>query len=143
MLPIPIISGAVSIVKSLFGAGTDAIKGWSERKTMKAQHKINLEAVKQNHEITMAAAGQLADIQADVSTISQMSLTWKDEYLTLIFTIPAILAFIPGMADIVKDGFTALKETPQWYQALLILVAASGLGLRKFVDGLMNKLFGG
>lgn len=135
---IPIISGIVS----LFKMGGGLFTNWQERKLIKAKGKLAIETAKVEHDITMAEQGLIADIQADKSIIDQMSFTWKDEYLTLLFTIPAVLAFIPGMADYAKAGFEALKEMPMWYQILLILVAASGLGLRKFVEVLIAKLTG-
>ena len=122
---------------------TSVVGGYFERKKLKTVHKQDMQMKKQDHDISLAEQGQFADIMADKSIIDQMNLTWKDEYLTLVFTLPAILVFIPGMADYVKEGFLALKETPQWYQILLILVAASGLGLRKFVNLMLEKMGGG
>lgn len=126
---------AVKTVSSVVG-------GYFERKNMKTQHKQDMQTRKQEYEIGLAERGQFADIDADKTTISQMDLTWKDEYLTLVFTIPAILVFIPGMDGYVKDGFNALQQTPDWYQILLVLVAASGLGLRKFVNLVLAKIGG-
>ena len=34
--------------------------------------------------------------------------SWKDEYLTIIFSVPMILAFVPGMENIVQRGFEQL-----------------------------------
>ena len=53
--------------------------------------------------------------------------SWKDEWLTLLFSIPLVLSFCGewGRA-IVADGFTALAGMPQWYQiALGAIVSAS------------------
>lgn len=133
---IPIISGVVG----LFKMGGELFKNWQDRKLIKAQGRIDIEKAKVNHNIKLAEAGQLADIVADQTIIESMSFTWKDEYLTLLFTIPAILCFIPGMADYAREGFEILATMPAWYQILLVLVAASGLGLRKFVDAVLAKL---
>lgn len=135
---IPIISGIVSLVKM----GGQLFKNWQDKKLIQAQAKVEIEIARAKSNINLAEQGQLADITADKSIIDQMAFTWKDEYLTLIFTLPAILVFIPGMADHVGYGFDVLSRLPNWYQYMLILVAASGLGLRKFIDALLAKMGG-
>lgn len=133
---IPIISGAIGLFKMC----GELFANWQKKKLIRAEGKLRIEEAKVNSNIKLAETDQLADIEADKTIIEQMAFTWKDEYLTIIFTVPAVLVFFPGMADYVKEGFLALKETPTWYQILLVLVAASGLGLRKFVDSLLSKL---
>lgn len=135
---IPIISGIVS----LFKMGGGLFSNWQKRKLIKAEGKLAIDKAKVDHNISMAEAGLLADIQADKSIIDQMSFTWKDEYLTLLFTLPAIMVFIPPLQDTAKEGFTILEELPMWYQVMLVLVAASGLGLRKFIEGVLTKITG-
>lgn len=56
--------------------------------------------------------------------------SWKDEYLTIIFSIPLIMAFIPGMEEIVKSGFAQLEAMPEWYQLSLGAVVAASFGIR-------------
>jgi len=52
--------------------------------------------------------------------------SWKDEWFTLLFSIPLVLAFIPPMVPYVERGFIVLDTMPEWYkQALAVLVAAS------------------
>ena len=45
----------------------------------------------------------------------------KDEIVTVIILIPLILVFIPGMEQIVKNGFDRLNELPEWYTYLVFL----------------------
>lgn len=40
---------------------------------------------------------------------------WKDEFVVLIWSIPAIMAFVPGMNEHVTAGFVNLREAPEWY----------------------------
>ena len=56
--------------------------------------------------------------------------SYKDEIITVIVLIPVILVFIPGMEDIVKQGFERLNELPQWYQNVLYVTILAGLGLK-------------
>ena len=56
--------------------------------------------------------------------------SWKDEYLTIIFSVRMILAFVPGMDDIVHHGFQQLEAMPKWYQYSLGCVVAASFGIR-------------
>lgn len=56
--------------------------------------------------------------------------SWKDELVTVVVLIPCVLAFVPGMEDVVKSGFQRLEELPSWYQNLLLLVCTAAVGLR-------------
>lgn len=54
----------------------------------------------------------------------------KDEVVTIAVLIPVILCFIPGMEDVVKNGFDRLAELPEWYTYLLFLTCSAALGIR-------------
>ena len=56
--------------------------------------------------------------------------SWKDELVTIVILIPTILVFIPGMEDVVKNGFARLNELPDWYTYLLFLTVSAALGIR-------------
>ena len=63
--------------------------------------------------------------------------SWKDEVITIVVLIPTILVFIPGMEDVVKNGFQRLNELPEWYTYLLFLTVSAGLGI-KGIDKFKN-----
>ena len=63
--------------------------------------------------------------------------SWKDEWLTILFSIPLILAFIPGMEEVVKNGFAQLQSMPEWYQYSLGVIVAASFGVRS-----ATKFFG-
>ena len=46
--------------------------------------------------------------------------SWKDEFALVVLLAPAILVFIPGMREYVKDGFEILATLPDWYQYLVV-----------------------
>jgi RES domain-containing protein len=56
--------------------------------------------------------------------------SWKDELVTIVILVPCVLAFIPGMEEVVKNGFQRLAELPEWYQYLLFLTCSAALGIR-------------
>ncbi|OUU16195.1 MAG: hypothetical protein CBB97_23305, partial [Candidatus Endolissoclinum sp. TMED37] len=56
--------------------------------------------------------------------------SWKDEWLVILFSIPLILAFIPGMEGVVEQGFAQLEQMPDWYQYSLGVIVAASFGVR-------------
>ena len=64
--------------------------------------------------------------------------SWKDEYLTIIFTIPLIACFIPFLVPYVKEGFIVLEGMPRWYQMTISVIVAASFGVRSVI-GFMNR----
>ena len=56
--------------------------------------------------------------------------SWKDEFWTIVLSIPAIGCFIPGGADVMIKGFEAMKAMPEFYQAWLGVAVLSAFGIR-------------
>ena len=63
-----------------------------------------------------------------------MKTSWKDEYLTLLFSVPLILAFLPQTQEAVLKGFETLSKTPDWYMMLVTGIVAGVFGLRWLVS---------
>ena len=69
------------------------------------------------------------EVQAQASQSS-----WKDEWLTILVSIPLVLAFVPGMDGVLKEGFAVLESCPDWYQYLVGVVFAASFGIKKVTD---------
>jgi hypothetical protein len=98
-----------------------------------------LEKTKANNEVKVATAKAKAavlerqatgEIEWDVEAIKSSAHSWKDEWLTVLFSIPLILAFIPGMDTVVQNGFDQLNRMPEWYQYSLGVIVAASFGIR-------------
>ena len=63
-----------------------------------------------------------------------MKTSWKDEYLTILFSLPLILAFFPQTQETVLKGFETLDKTPEWYMFLVMGIVAGVFGLRWLVS---------
>ncbi len=64
--------------------------------------------------------------------------SWKDEWITLLFSIPLILAFCGEWGNaIVAQGFASLEIMPQWYQIALGGIVSASIGMRS-----VSKFFG-
>ena len=72
------------------------------------------------------------DTNADLEAMRQMQYSWKDEYLTIVFTLPFLYSF----ADVIISGGTtamawkAVALAPQWYQWCLTGIVIATFGLR-------------
>jgi len=58
------------------------------------------------------------------------SHSWKDEWFTVILSIPAIMCFFPEMVIHVENGFIALEKMPEFYQYWLSIAVCTSFGIR-------------
>jgi hypothetical protein len=85
--------------------------------------------------LTNAQAG---DIKWENTSIENSG--WKDEYWTLVISIPAILCFCgPRASQIVTDGFLALQGCPEWYKWCMLISVSSAYGYKKLADFMALK----
>ena len=117
----------MNVLGSLLGLG----KAWLEGKNAKIKAKANAEAA-----VMVQSAKSIADWEALQARNS--GLSWKDEWLTFLFSIPLILAFFPSAVPYVKAVFEVLDQMPDWYQYSLSIIVGASFGVRSAI-GLMNK----
>lgn len=99
----------------------------------KAQNKLDLEVSKAKSEIAKkVAAGEMEwnQVMAEASSSS-----WKDEWLTILVSIPLILAFA-GQEETVIEGFKALEAMPDFYKTAVAVVFAASFGVQQ-----LTKMF--
>lgn len=105
--------------QTLLGPLTNLIGKHLERKAeeKKAVHERKLEAIKQDSNWENINANNAAS-------------SWKDEWFTILFSIPCVLAFFPSMVPVVMQGFDVLNNMPDWYKGFLGAAVAASFGLR-------------
>lgn len=73
---------------------------------------------------------------ADIASAEGMSASLKDEFLTIVLTIPLMVIFYasvwgdPAMTIQVKEAFAAMSTLPEWYQWSFMGCVAATFGLR-------------
>ena len=78
------------------------------------------------------------EIDWDIAAIQATQNSWKDEWITLLFSIPLILAFCGDWGNaIVQAGFASLEGMPRWYQYSLGGIVSASIGMRS-----VSKFFG-
>ena len=65
--------------------------------------------------------------------------SWKDEWFVILLSIPAVMAFIPGLSGYVGMGFAELAKAPDWYLGAFGIAVAASFGFRKFADRMVKK----
>ena len=111
------------MIQALIGPIVNLVGGHLQRKAeeKKAVHERKLEVIKQD--------SNWENIHANNANNS-----WKDEWLTLLFSVPLVMAFFPSAVPYVIDGFKALEEMPEWYRVYLGVIMAASFGVRQLVN---------
>jgi len=115
---------------------TSLVTTWLEGTVEKSKAKTAAEVALKNAEAIVYEKKATAEIDWDLEAIKGSQNSWKDEWLTILFSIPMILAFIPGMDGVVQQGFAQLESMPDWYQVSLSVIIAASFGIRS-----VTKLF--
>ena len=111
------------LIGSLTGLATSITDG-------KTQLKLTEAEIKKKH--------LTGEIDWDLAAMQATENSWKDEWITLLFSIPLILGFCGDWGnDIVARGFEALEVMPQWYQIALGGIVSASIGMRS-----VSKFFG-
>jgi len=118
--------GILDIITGGFGI----IKGIIDNKQakQKKQQEIDLRKIEKQGELDIA--NQQATTDYDIQALKQAERSWKDEYLTILLSLPVIGSFIPGVQDSVVLGWDYLAKAPVWFQMAFIGVIAATFGLR-------------
>ena len=114
------------------GPIADLGRTWIEGKVAKTKAKAEAEAAVMINQSKSAADWETAMARAS-------NTSWKDEWITILFSIPLALAFVPSAVPYVREGFAVLATMPQWYQYGLSVIIAASFGVRGAI-GIMNKV---
>lgn len=110
---------AIPIIGELFGIARAWLQG--KQKVQEASDARKAELIR--HEANWD------NIMAEASTHS-----WKDEWLTLLFSVPLIGCFIPSMVPHIQAGFEVLKSMPGWYSYTIGVIVAASFGVKGVIS---------
>lgn len=127
----------MGLLSPIIGMGRDYLEGRRQVKQAELNHKIKLTELKTGAAERRATNGQEADIAWENTSLHQAG--WKDEFLLLLFSIPLVMCFVPGMDVYVFAGFEALKGTPDWYQYSILLMVGGTYGSKKVMEFMKTK----
>ena len=115
----------LNLVPTILKGVVDVVKTKTETKKLMAQ-------AEQTHVRKMAEG----EIDYAIATQKNMQSSWRDEWFTIILSIPLIIVFAaiflnkPEWITKLKEGFITLDELPDWYIWALLAAIASSFGLK-------------
>lgn len=125
----------------IWNLATTVIKGVVDVVKTKTETKKLMAEAEQTHIRKMAEG----EIEYAIATQKNMAESWRDEWFTIILSIPLLIVFgaiffgRPDWIIKLKEGFIALDELPDWYIWALMASIASSFGLK--VSDLAIKKF--
>ena len=125
------------MLTALIGPISQLAGTWLEGKVEKTKAETGAKVAKAKAEAVIMEKKATGEIDWDLEAIKGSQNSWKDEWLVILFSIPLILAFIPGMEEVVANGFAQLETMPEWYQYSLGVIVAASFGVRS-----ATKFFG-
>ena len=121
----------------LIGPIAELAGTWMSGKVEEKKAQAQTRVAKAEAEAIVMQKKATGEIDWDLEMAKGSTSSWKDEWLTILFSIPLILAFIPGMEEVVANGFLQLQAMPEWYQYSLGVIVAASFGVRS-----ATKFFG-
>jgi len=126
------------VFQALIGPISELAGSFMQGQIEKQKAKATLAQTKAAAEAEIMKTAATHDSKWEIIMAQGTQNSFKDELVTIVILIPTILVFIPGMEDIVKNGFERLNELPEWYTYLLFLTVSAALGIRG-LDKWKNK----
>jgi hypothetical protein len=127
------------MIQALIGPLTELAGGWLKGKADAQAAAANLKLVEAEAKATIMKSAATSEAEWEKIMAQGSQSSWKDEWLTILFSIPLILSFCGEWGrKTVEDGFAALQGMPEWYQYTVGVIVAASFGIRS-----ATKFFGG
>lgn len=125
----------LSILTTLLGLGAGALEKRQHLKEIELEGKVKIAVAQAEAEVARLNKAIDAETDWDREAASQMQHSWKDEYLTLLLTLPMILAFCGTWGKrVVAEGFASIAAAPEWYKVAFLTAIAASFGMRALVN---------
>jgi len=119
------------MLAALIGPIADLAGTWMSGKVEEKKAQSATKVAMAQAEAVVMQKKATGEIDWDLKMADASAHSWKDEWLTVLFSVPLILAFCGEWGrQIVSDGFTALEAMPQYYQYTLGTIVAASFGTR-------------
>lgn len=134
--------------------GFTFLKEWWAGKKDLAQQEMRIKQEIKRSENEMKLTSLTAQINEDTERVKQMSKSLKDEWFTILFSIPLVNMFISPfvdlyfmseykdnmLADAAKEALSNLDSAPTWYIIVVLTMVFLSYGYRQGLDSILNIL---
>jgi len=125
------VGAIASIFSGIISPVTGLLQTWQERKSAKVKSENAIREAETDARIKRLQSAQDGDLKWENLSIDKAG--WKDDYWTILISVPAVMCFCgPAAAEWVRQGFAALNTCPQWYQWAFAIAFGSAFGVREF-----------
>ena len=127
------------MLQALLGPISSLAGTWLEGKVETKKAEAASKVAKAKPEAPIMEKKATGEIDWDLTMADASKHSWKDEWLTILFSVPLVLAFCGEWGrNIVAEGFTALNAMPDYYKYTLGIIVSASFGTRA-----ATKFFGG
>lgn len=99
-----------------------------ERKLVESKGKVTVAVAAAEAQAEIQVALATSNIEWEKTMAEGSKSSWKDEYWTIILSIPFILVFIPPFVPYLEKGFNVLAQVPEWYAISVGLAISAAFG---------------
>ena len=118
------------MIQALIGPIANLAGTWFQNKVEKTKAEGMAKVAEAKARATVAEKVAAGEVEWEGKMAQATDNSWKDEFALVVLLAPAILVFIPGMKDYVKEGFEILNTLPEWYQYLLFIAISASFGIK-------------
>ena len=118
------------MIQALIGPIANLAGTWFQNKVEKTKAEGMAKVAEAKARATVAEKVAAGEVEWEGKMAEATDNSWKDEFALVVLLAPAILVFIPGMKDYVKEGFEILNTLPEWYQYLLFIAISASFGIK-------------
>tara|TARA_R110002110_G_scaffold376_14_gene1552 strand:+ start:2907 stop:3290 length:384 start_codon:yes stop_codon:yes gene_type:complete len=119
------------MIQALLGPLGNLASTWLEGKVETKKAEAGAKVAKAKAEAVIMEKKATGEIDWDLKMADASANSWKDEWLTILFSVPLILAFCGDWGrQIVEDGFVALQAMPEYYRYTLGIIVSASFGTR-------------
>jgi len=118
------------VIQALIGPIANLASTWFQNKVEKTKADGMAKVAEAKARATVAEKVAAGEVEWEGKMAQATDNSWKDEFALVVLLAPAILVFIPGMKDYVKEGFEILNTLPEWYQYLLFIAISASFGIK-------------
>lgn len=138
---IPVITSLLSLGSTWLEGKNKQAEATVEAKLVEIKAEADIKLAKATAITKMAEAGQAQNYDLDRLAMENMSKSWKDELILVIFLAPMLMAFIPSLKDSALDGFGVIALMPEWYRYIIIGMVVVIYGLRGLLEKVLENKF--
>ena len=118
------------MIQALIGPIANIAGTWFQNKVEKTKADGLAKVAEAKARATVEEKVAAGEVEWEGKMAQATDNSWKDEFALVVLLAPAILVFIPGMTEYVRNGFEVLNTLPEWYQYLLFIAISASFGIK-------------